>query len=134
VYGFSDILLKSMQYLDLRRRLFDIGQVSRSGVNAQLQELIHPHSRLDESFHQEGVMRLVAVTVVLTVGALLIAVAEVARSFSSASRAGEWAATGGLVLCGLGLMGMFVELYPPDVLRDTVRPRAKVRRNDQPSD
>jgi hypothetical protein len=80
-------------------------------------------------------MRLVAVMVVVATGALLVAVAEVAHSFSSASRsAGEWAATGGLVLCGLGLMGMFVELYPPDILRDTVRPRPKFRRDDKPRD
>src|SRR5262249_44727441 len=86
--------------------ILDTEQVSRHGTNAQLQALRHPHSRLDESSHrwQEGIMRLVAVTVVVAAGEFLVAMAEVVRSFSSGSRAvGEWAAAGGPVLCALGL-------------------------------
>jgi hypothetical protein len=58
-------------------------------------------------------MRLVVLTVVVVAGALLVAVGEVARSFSSKSKAGDWAAMCGSIFCVLGLMGVFVELYAP---------------------
>ena len=79
-------------------------------------------------------MRLIAVAIVVAAGAFLVAVAEVAHSFTSRSADGEWAGTGGLVLCALGLMAMFVELYPPDILRDTVRPPRRSAREDKPRD
>jgi hypothetical protein len=58
-------------------------------------------------------MRLVALTVVVVAGALLVAVGEVARSFSSKSKAGDWAVMCGSIFSVLGLTGMFVELYTP---------------------
>jgi hypothetical protein len=54
---------------------------------------------------------------VVVAGALLVAVAEVAHSFAAHYRGGERALTGGVILCAAGLIGLFVELYPPQWLR-----------------
>jgi hypothetical protein len=57
-----------------------------------------------------GVVRLIAESVVVFAGALLLAVAEVARSFSPQYGAGNLAAPGGIALCAIGLVLLVVDL------------------------
>jgi uncharacterized membrane protein HdeD (DUF308 family) len=66
-------------------------------------------------------MRIMAGAVIVAAGALLLGVAEVARSFSNRSGAGQWAATGGIVVGGIGLALLVMELYPPAWLRESGR-------------
>ena len=76
-------------------------------------------------------MRQIAVALVVVAGALLIGVAEVAHTFASHYRGGEWAAVAGVILCAVGLIGLFVELYPPHWLQPVVAPR-RSGRDDEP--